>query len=344
MIPKKVEMYVQEEGVLTVIKQCEPSEVLLMDWETATQLSSVALSRVAMAPDAPATTLPLARRIALERSLWVWSALDGRVFVTSLAEYVEAKGLTIAIPWIIVIMAVVVTMLNAIYERRREVAILSSVGLNPSHIRGLFVAESAIIGVLGGGAGYLLGLGSYRAMTLLDLTVEVRQKVSAVWSFGTLGVAIIAVVVGALIAIRYSVVITPSFLRKWTEGERSANHRAPMNLVIPISPLEDELDSLLLHLRKRIMEHFRSKFSGSTVGIDDLNNVDERVEDDATSRTRRLRFNYLFGQGSTPFELLVTKRRGDEVYTVRLLCHAGELYDVASTVRMAAIEWSARKG
>jgi hypothetical protein len=117
-----------------------------------------------------------------------------------------------------------------------------------------------------------------------------------------------------------------------------------MDLVIPISPLEDELDSLLLHLRKRIMEHFRSKFSGSTVGNDDLNNVDERVEDDATSRTRRLRFNYLFGQGSTPFELLATKRQGDEVYTVRLLCQAGELYDVATSVRMAAIEWSARKG
>jgi hypothetical protein len=343
MIPKKVEMYVQEEGVLTTIAPCDPSEVLLMDWETAIQLSSVALSRVAVAPDGSATTLPLARRIALERSLWVWSAVDGRVFITSLGEYVEAKGLTIAIPWFIVIMAVVVTMLNAIYERRREVAILSSVGLNPSHIRGLFIAESAIIGVLGGGAGYLLGLGSYRAMTLLDLAVEVRQKVSAIWSFGTLGVSIIAVVVGALIAIRYSVVITPSFLRKWTEGERSTNHRAPMDLIIPISPLENELDSLLLHLRKRIMEHFRSKFSGSTVGIDDLNDVDEFVEDDATSRARRLRFNYLFGQGSTPFELLATKRRGDDAYTVRLFCQAGEIYDVATAVRMAAVEWSARK-
>ena len=262
--------------------------------------------------------------------------------MTSLAEYVEARGLTIAIPWVIVIMAVVVTMLNAIYERRREVAILSSVGLNPSHIRGLFVAESAIIGVLGGGAGYILGLGSYRAMTLLELTVEVRQKVSAIWSFGTLGVAIIAVVVGALIAIRYSVIITPSFLRKWTEGERSANQRAPMDLVIPINPRGDQLESLLRHLRKRIMEHFRSKFGSSTVGIDDLNDVDEHVEDDATSRRRRLRFNYLFGQGSAPFELLATKRHDDATYTVRLLCQAGEFFDVATAVRMAAIEWSAR--
>ena len=197
--------------------------------------------------------------------------------------------------------------------------------------------------MLGGGGGYLLGLGSYRAMTLLDLTVEVRQKVSAIWSFGTLGISVIAVVVGALIAIRFSVIITPSFMKKWTEGEHGVNHRAPIDLVIPISPFEDELDSLLLHLRKRIMEHFRSKFSGSTVSIGDLNNVDERVEDDATSRTVRLRFNYLFGQGSTPFELLATKRQGDDTYTVRLLCQAGEIYDVATTVRMAAIEWSARR-
>jgi putative ABC transport system permease protein len=55
------------------------------------------------------------------------------------------------------------TMVMAVYERTREIGILKAVGASPGDIRRLFVAEAALIGLLGGivgtVAGWLLGLG-----------------------------------------------------------------------------------------------------------------------------------------------------------------------------------------
>ncbi|MFZ5919144.1 MAG: ABC transporter permease [Chloroflexota bacterium] len=49
------------------------------------------------------------------------------------------------------------TMVMAVYERTREIGILKAVGASPGDIRALFVVESALIGLLGGVVGIVLG-------------------------------------------------------------------------------------------------------------------------------------------------------------------------------------------
>jgi ABC-type antimicrobial peptide transport system permease subunit len=60
------------------------------------------------------------------------------------------------------------TMIMAVYERTREIGILKAVGAAPGDIRVLFMAEAALIGLLGGVVGtiigWLLGLGLNRAI------------------------------------------------------------------------------------------------------------------------------------------------------------------------------------
>jgi ABC-type antimicrobial peptide transport system permease subunit len=55
------------------------------------------------------------------------------------------------------------TMVMAIYERTKEIGILKAIGASPGDIRLLFVAEAALIGLMGGivgtVGGWLLGLG-----------------------------------------------------------------------------------------------------------------------------------------------------------------------------------------
>jgi putative ABC transport system permease protein len=60
------------------------------------------------------------------------------------------------------------TMVMAVYERTREIGILKAIGASPGDIRFLFVAEAALIGLLGGVVGvilgWLLGLGLNRGI------------------------------------------------------------------------------------------------------------------------------------------------------------------------------------
>ncbi len=54
-------------------------------------------------------------------------------------------------------LGIVNTMLMSISERRREIGVLKSLGAEEREIRGLFLAESALIGALGSAIGILLG-------------------------------------------------------------------------------------------------------------------------------------------------------------------------------------------
>ncbi len=49
------------------------------------------------------------------------------------------------------------TMIMAVYERTKEIGILKAVGAAPGQIRGLFVVEASLIGLLGGVVGTLVG-------------------------------------------------------------------------------------------------------------------------------------------------------------------------------------------
>ncbi len=49
------------------------------------------------------------------------------------------------------------TMVMAVYERTREIGILKAVGASPGQIRALFVVESALIGLIGGVVGTIVG-------------------------------------------------------------------------------------------------------------------------------------------------------------------------------------------
>ena len=175
----------------------------------------------------------------------------GSVFA-ALGSYLEGKGLPLVIPWAIVVLNVVVTMLNSLFERRREISILSSVGLNPAEIASIFVAEASITGFIAGGLGYLAGLAFYKLMPLLGLALEVHQKVSAVWSLAAIGISISAVLVGALAALRSSIVITPSLTRKWKLDDSMGGFDKPWEIPVPVRLEPEEVDSFVGYLQERL--------------------------------------------------------------------------------------------
>ncbi|MDP6775965.1 MAG: hypothetical protein QGI83_04290, partial [Candidatus Latescibacteria bacterium] len=91
-------------------------------------------------------------------SLTMFVGIRDRVTVYSSIGSTTMSGVSnLVIPLAIAALIVLNTMMGAVYERFREIGIYSSVGLAPSHIAALFLAEAAVFATIGATLGYLIG-------------------------------------------------------------------------------------------------------------------------------------------------------------------------------------------
>jgi ABC-type antimicrobial peptide transport system permease subunit len=227
------------------IKEAEPNEVLILDIDTALDLPFVGVQRIALGVNSPYNTTDFAERLALERGYLSWANSPEGYTSYRLGNYFQGKGASLVIPWIIVVLNVVITMLNSLFERRNEIEILSSVGLNPAQISAVFIAEAFITGFIAGGLGYLIGLGFYKGLSILNIGLLVQQKVSAIWSLAAIALAISAVFTGAYAALKNSIVITPSLMRRWTIDSSKGEFQEPWKIEIPIKLESEEVSNYL---------------------------------------------------------------------------------------------------
>ncbi|MBN1683395.1 hypothetical protein JW865_07585 [Candidatus Bathyarchaeota archaeon] len=254
-LPNKLEN-VNPPGEAPLYQQvvCEASEVVIFDYSSAPKLSGIGIIRITLSVKQGTDIEAFAEKLALERGYQAWSASSSGSTLYRLGIYMEGKGLPLIIPWAIVVLNVVVTMLNSLFERRREINILSSVGLNPAQIASIFVAEASITGFIAGGVGYIMGLSLYKIMPILGISLEVHQKISAFWSLASIGIAISAVLVGAFAALQSSIVITPSLTRKWKIDQKT-NMNEPFDIPIPVKfekqLLDDFIEFILRNLRNK---------------------------------------------------------------------------------------------
>ena len=319
---------------------CDPNEVVIMTLEDATDFYGLSLSRINILIEAPDETASLAKKLALEQGFSIWYSDGTGLYEASVAPFFEERGAFIFIPWIIVILNVLMTMMNSIFEYRKEVSTLSAIGLNPTDITGLFIAEAAVIGFLGGGLGYLMGISNYKVMSMLSITVEVRPKISAVWSFASILISVSAVLVGALAALKYSVDITPSTLRRWTIDEPHAMG-TPWVFKVPVQVQANKLDSLFEYVTTRFRRHLLVRSINEDEG-----QIRFSSEDSPDAFTRIIDFHYLLGNrsnvGSLPFQLVATKGKDEDTYSFEVICKGAEntVKDTVSFIRMAIIEWS----
>jgi len=88
----------------------------------------------------------------------VVASVGGEVAVYSAMALSSLSGVgNLFIPLVVAALIILNTMMNAVYERFREIAVYSAVGLAPIHIGALFMAEACMYAVIGGMAGYLIG-------------------------------------------------------------------------------------------------------------------------------------------------------------------------------------------
>lgn len=319
LVPQYVRMVVNPRGPPSYLPYYVPSvAVVILHAEAAKSLpAEVSVSRVSVKTRSSADISVLAREAVLVwPDLECFSSVAGRVEHLFIGPYAVGIGFFEAtIPLVLVVLNVGVVMLSAVYERRREAAIMSCVGLNPTHIGVIFVAEALSLGFIAGSLGYLSGLISYRPIAFFSATLEVKPKVEALWGIYVVCFSILASVVSAAVpAAKASVIATSSLLRRWriSAEERPEIAGGAWPFLMPIQIRWQDLRAFFTYVEERLRAY--SAYTTHTM-IQDLKVSGEMA-------ATRIRFTHLFTYGtgrtgSTENELYAVAGTRDR-YGVRL--------------------------
>jgi len=194
----------------------EPGQTLFLPYERVMEMGgrlySIALTEFEDLESVQTSIEDFMSRVAL--TIFV-SDVDRVVAYSSIGSTSVSGAGQLFVPVLIAALIVLNTMMGSVYERSREIGVYSVVGLAPSHISMLFLAESTVFATFGGVAGYLLGQLSYLGMLTFDIAGVTLNysSLSAVWS--TM-VVIVTVYLSTLYPARMAAdLAVPDVTRQW---------------------------------------------------------------------------------------------------------------------------------
>jgi len=152
------------------------------------------------------------------RSAFAVYVSDGvRVWSANASASLRAQDLfAVLVPMLIAGVIILNTMLGAVAERAREIHVYTSIGLAPSHVGMLFLAEAAALGTIGVVAGYIFGQGLATVLTWTRVLPGVDLNDSSLSAIVTMGMVLGLVMFSAIWPARMAMrVAAPSLRREW---------------------------------------------------------------------------------------------------------------------------------
>jgi ABC-type multidrug transport system ATPase subunit/ABC-type lipoprotein release transport system permease subunit len=325
--------------------------VAILSWKELLDLDIGSLTRINVQTKNEGDISTLAIQLAGKWRWFVYASVDNVVQLFYYKRDPKLSGGT-EIPLLLVLVGlnVLACTLNAVYERRREIATLSLVGLNPSQISYMFLAEAGLVAFVGGVIGYLLGLGGPRLLLSLGGPGFLTEKVSWTWSVAVILMAVMVSVSASVIpALKASTIATPKLPLRWK-----------------LEYLPSSKDTWLLHIPQLVSQTELGRFfrfiEGKFEEMQLLKAIPEKMEkmdlvdeSDNEKAVRKLLFAHSFAQeGSRSFktedELVATRSRGSSTYALDLSIRIAMLYNyepmevvrkTASAVRKLMLQWAA---
>lgn len=194
-------------------------DVLIMPAKTLLTLAGGAkLQSMAVRVNKSANTGAAADALGERFGLMLFRGDDTGTSLYFSADAFSYSGMgNILIPMAISVLIVLNTMIGSVYERRGEIGVYTSVGLAPSHVSFLFVAEALAFAVLSVVAGYLL------AQTAAGLFSGTALWAGMTANYSSLGgvAAMVLVIIVVLISVIYpskvaSDIAIPDVRRSWS--------------------------------------------------------------------------------------------------------------------------------
>lgn len=342
-LPQRVSPGVQ--GLVAV----PPENLVVTNLKTSTLLGAYP-QLIYFFTKSPEDAIRVGRRVSLlsgyQCSVWP-SGMNVRYYYP--ARSLTLSGSSVIMPMGIIILNLALVMISNVFERRKEITILSMVGLNPTHVFLLFLGEAFILGFIGGSLGYLSSFSAFRAIQILGYVLPVDVKASYGDMFIIISVSVLTAIFSAIApSMKASTLVTPSLSRRWKiEAERM--DRDVWSLLIPAKIAEEKLSLMASQFCERLKD-----YSGLAIEliVDDI--LLEDVLDEEGRRLPRIRFTYGRG-GNRPFtsrNLIDFKRSELGKYDVLLTTQITSINpkfadnyirDVGGFVRKLVLDWASSK-
>ncbi len=201
------------------------------------------LKNIAVSPQSDSDIGKTASTLVDRFSLAIFTGDKDGVWLYNLSDTIAYSGVpNIIIPLLISILIVLNTMISSVYERKNEIGIYTSVGLAPSHVGFLFVAEAMALAVISVVLGYLLAQVSAAFLSGTTfwegITVNYSSTAGVAAMVLVIGVVLISVIYPSRVAARIAI----------PDVNRSFELPAPVNDTIdanlPFYMKEDERESI----------------------------------------------------------------------------------------------------
>lgn len=303
----------------------DPESLVILPWRTAARMGASLHTVAVRLEDATAlggkraegAAEGLVERLTerLDKNLFV--GLGGHRLLYTQTGRMNVAGLTnLLVPLIIAVLILLNTMVGAVYERGREIAIFNSLGLAPSHVAMLFLAEALVYAVLGAIFGYLLGQFTSWLVQLVGIEGLYLNYSSSSAVFVT-AVVMIAVILSTLYPARMAAkAAAPSDDRSWVVP-------VPVNdeirLELPFSFQKSLVPGVALFLHDFFIRH-----EESTVGKFTARNI--RLETYHTNNGPAVCLTFM--TWLTPYDLGVSQET-----KLRIEPFAEELYVTSAAFR-----------
>jgi len=205
----------------------------------------------------------------------------------------------IIVPVVLAFIMILGTMLGSVYERRNEIFIYNSVGLSPTNVASLFIAESAVYAIVGAGVGYLLGQGVAKGLQasglLSGLTLNYTAGTAVFVTLTTMAMVFASAIFPARIAFRAAI---PDVDKKAEKDEIiDDDSLESISLFLPFVASAGHL----LAMQAYIAEYLDS-IQGVTVGLLAVDDLSAKTEEEDGKTVPVLEFKAWM----SPFDLGVS--------------------------------------
>jgi hypothetical protein len=196
-----------------------PSQTLLA---VGGRLKSLAILPVSRSREEIRST---AQQLVDRFGLTLFSGEAGGTFLYEASDTLRYSGVpNVVIPMLISVFIVLNTMISSVYERKREIGIYTSVGLAPSHVSFLFIAESLAFAVLSVVLGYLLAQTTASLFSGTSLWAGITVNYSSLAGVAAMLLVILVVLVSVIYPSRVaSEIAIPDVTRSWKLPDPQGN-------------------------------------------------------------------------------------------------------------------------